>query len=124
MSQTRDDTAGAFRGGMPAAFLRSGSSSFADFAEQVAPNVLPGSRTPSGSAGELTPHATTLIAATFDDGSGRPAGKGVVMAGDRRATMGNMIAQRDIEKVFGADELSMIGIAGAAGIGIEMNGLF
>ena len=46
------------------------------------------------------------------------------MAGDRRATMGNVIAQRDIEKVFPADEFSIIGIAGAAGIAVEMVGLF
>ena len=46
------------------------------------------------------------------------------MAGDRRATMGSMIAQRDIEKVFGADEFSVIGIAGVAGLAIEMVRLF
>ena len=46
------------------------------------------------------------------------------MAGDRRATMGNMIAQRDIEKVFPADEFSLVGIAGAAGLAVEMVGLF
>ena len=38
--------------------------------------------------------------------------------------MGNMIAQRDIEKVFPADEFSIIGIAGAAGIAVELVGLF
>src|SRR3712207_2260399 len=38
--------------------------------------------------------------------------------------MGNVIAQRDIEKVFPADEFSVIGMAGAAGIGIELIGLF
>ena len=46
------------------------------------------------------------------------------MAGDRRATMGNIIAQRDIEKVFAADEFSIIGIAGAAGLAVELVGLF
>ncbi len=49
---------------------------------------------------------------------------GVVMAGDRRATMGNVIAQRDIEKVFPADEFSCVGIAGTAGLAIEMVRLF
>ena len=48
----------------------------------------------------------------------------VVMAGDRRATMGNMIAQRDIEKVYPADELSVVGIAGTAGLAVEMVRLF
>ena len=49
---------------------------------------------------------------------------GVVMAGDRRATMGNIIAQRDIEKVFIADSHSAIGIAGTAGMAVEMVRLF
>ncbi len=46
------------------------------------------------------------------------------MAGDRRATMGNLIAQRDIEKVHPADAYSLVGIAGTAGIGIELMRLF
>ena len=62
------------------------------------------------------PHGTTIVAATFD--------RGVVMAGDRRATMGNIIAQRDIEKVFPADEYSCVGIAGAAGLAVELTRLF
>src|SRR5690606_31097926 len=49
---------------------------------------------------------------------------GVVMAGDRRATMGNIIAQRDIEKVFPADEYSVVGIAGTAGLAVELVRLF
>ena len=46
------------------------------------------------------------------------------MAGDRRATMGNVIAQRDIQKVFPADEYSCVGIAGTAGLAVEMVRLF
>ena len=46
------------------------------------------------------------------------------MAGDRRATMGNVIASRDIEKVYPADEHSCVGIAGTAGIAIELVRLF
>jgi proteasome beta subunit len=49
---------------------------------------------------------------------------GVIMAGDRRATMGNLIAQRDIEKVFHGDEFSAVGIAGTAGIAVEIVRLF
>jgi proteasome beta subunit len=97
-------------------FLRTDTSSFADFAARVAPNVLPTQRTASAGAGDLAPHGTTIVAATFPGG--------VVVAGDRRATMGNIIAQRDIEKVYPADEFSIIGIAGAAGIAVEMVGLF
>lgn len=103
-------------GGLSSDFLRAGTSSFADFAAAVAPDVLPTARTVGAGAGGLTPHGTTIVAATFPGG--------VVVAGDRRATMGNMIAQRDIEKVFPADEFSIIGIAGAAGIAVEMVGLF
>jgi len=64
----------------------------------------------------LAPHGTTIVALVFEGG--------VVMAGDRRATMGSYIAQRDIEKVFSADEWSLIGIAGSAGIAVELVRLF
>ena len=97
-------------------FFRIGSSSFTDFVARVSPDVLPSSRATGGGLGDLTPHGTTIVAATFPGG--------VVMAGDRRATMGNIIAQRDIEKVFAADEFSIIGIAGAAGLAVELVGLF
>ena len=89
------------------------TSSFTRFAERVAPEALPRS---GGLGTDLAPHGTTIVVAAFDGG--------VVMAGDRRATMGNLIAQRDIEKVFGADEYSIIGIAGVAGIAIELVRLF
>ncbi len=46
------------------------------------------------------------------------------MAGDRRATAGNLIAQRDIEKVFAADDYSLVGIAGTAGLAIEIVRLY
>jgi proteasome beta subunit len=49
---------------------------------------------------------------------------GVLMAGDRRATMGNVIASRHIEKVFPADQYSVLGIAGTAGIAIDLTRLF
>ncbi|HST67197.1 MAG TPA: proteasome subunit beta [Mycobacteriales bacterium] len=91
--------------------------SFSDFLRSTSPDLLPGRRPlPPGPVGDLAPHATTIVAATY-------AG-GVLMAGDRRATMGNMIAQRDIEKVSAADAYSVVGFAGTAGIGIEMIRLF
>ncbi len=102
--------------GLPASFLSGGSSSFSEFLATVRPELLPGNRAGREDAGGLAPHGTTIVAATFDGG--------VVMAGDRRATMGNMIAQRDIQKVFPADEFSLVGIAGAAGIAVEMVRLF
>jgi proteasome beta subunit len=102
---------------LPAAFLQPGTSSFADFLADQAPDLLPGRRAvPQGHVGDLAPHGTTIVAATFPGG--------VVMAGDRRATMGNIIAQRDIQKVFPADEFSAVGIAGTAGLAVEMVRLF
>ncbi len=99
------------------AFLTPGTSSFAEFLSGQAPELLPSRRAlPEGSAADLAPHGTTIVAATFTGG--------VVMAGDRRATMGNIIAQRDIEKVFPADEYSCVGIAGTAGLAVEMVRLF
>jgi proteasome beta subunit len=102
---------------LPAAYLTPGSSSFLDFLAAQAPELLPSRRaTPAGNVGDLAPHGTTIVAATFPGG--------VVMAGDRRATMGNIIAQRDIEKVFPADEYSCVGIAGSAGLAVELVRLF
>ena len=103
--------------GLPQAYLATGSSSFADFLADLAPEVLPGRMTMSpGEANALAPHGTTIVSLRGEFGA--------VMAGDRRATMGNVIAQRDIEKVFVADEHSMIGIAGTTGIAVELVRLF
>jgi len=65
---------------------------------------------------QLSAHATTIVALTYADG--------IVMAGDRRATMGTTIAHRQIEKVFPADDFSAIGIAGTAGLAVELVRLF
>ena len=70
--------------------------------------------TDAGFAG--APHATTVVALRFADG--------VIMAGDRRATMGNIIAHRSMEKVFAADRFSAVAIAGSAGMAVEMVRLF
>jgi proteasome beta subunit len=94
-----------------------GGPSFADFLGRAAPELVPGRRPlPPGSFDDIAPHGTTIVAVVY-------AG-GVVMAGDRRATMGNIIAQRDIEKVFSADVHSCVGIAGTAGIAVELVRLF
>ena len=65
---------------------------------------------------QLSPHATTLVAVRHKHG--------VVMAGDRRATSGNLISHRTIEKVFPADRHSGVAISGTAGIAMEMVRLF
>ena len=62
------------------------------------------------------PHGTTIVAATCDHG--------VVLAGDRRATMGNLIAKRDLEKVFRSDEFSAFAYAGTGSLGNEFARLF
>jgi proteasome beta subunit len=106
------------------AFLAAGSSSFADLLSVAAPDLLPGARhaaaaaTDHGGGGNLAdiPHGTTIVTAICADG--------VVMAGDRRATAGSMIAQRNFEKVFAGDEYSCVGISGVAGIGVELVRLF
>ncbi|MGH9046671.1 MAG: proteasome subunit beta, partial [Acidimicrobiales bacterium] len=61
-------------------------------------------------------HATTVVALRFADG--------IVMAGDRRATAGNVIAHNAMEKVFPADRYSAVAIAGTAGMAMEMVRLF
>ncbi|HKE74601.1 MAG TPA: proteasome subunit beta [Acidimicrobiales bacterium] len=70
---------------------------------------------PAGPVPDHT-HGTTVVAIRFADG--------VVMAGDRRATSGNLISHRSMEKVFAADRHSGVAIAGAAGPAIEMVKLF
>jgi proteasome beta subunit len=97
---------------------RDPGASFVDLLRQVAPHDLPGGGSRDGGSGpgvEVT-HGTTVLAIRF--------GAGVVMAGDRRATSGYSIASRRIEKVFPADELSGVAIAGAAGPAVEMVRLF
>jgi proteasome beta subunit len=102
-------------GRLPDSFTTPGSSSFVDFLAAQAPDLLPGTRPLPG--GDLVaPTATTIVALVFDGG--------VVLAGDRRATMGSMIASRHIEKVFPADEFSAIGVAGTAGLAVELVRLF
>ncbi|OLF18084.1 proteasome subunit beta [Actinophytocola xanthii] len=112
---------------LPAAYLTAGTSSFTDFLRTQAPHLLPGG---FGSAGldeavrarqvaQLSPeppHGTTIVALTFDGG--------VLIAGDRRATSGNLIAQRDMEKVLVTDDYSAVGIAGTAGIALDLVRLF
>ncbi|HUW77313.1 MAG TPA: proteasome subunit beta [Candidatus Nanopelagicaceae bacterium] len=102
-------------GSLPSAFFSVGGSSFTQFLAAHSPEVLPVFQA-SGPGAIDAPHGTTIVAMTFSGG--------VLMAGDRRATMGNLIAQRDIDKVFASDDFSCIGIAGSAGIAIEIVKLF
>jgi proteasome beta subunit len=102
---------------LPAAYLTTGTSSFTDFLRAQAPELLPGRRAvPAAEVRSEVPHGTTIVAVSFSGG--------VLIAGDRRATAGNLIAQRDIEKVFVTDSYSAVGIAGTAGIAVEMVRLY
>ncbi len=109
-------------GQLPDGTRLTGSSSFADYLAAAAPAQLPGAAqklagaASNGSGVDIAPHGTTIVAATYDGG--------VVMAGDRRATMGNLIANRDMQKVYPSDEFSVVGIAGSAGLAVELVRLF
>jgi proteasome beta subunit len=88
------------------------------FVDLIAGTEQPQSRLPAESLSpELSlAHGTTVLGLKFADG--------VVMAGDRRATEGYSIADDKMDKVFPADDLSAISIAGAAGQAVEIVKLF
>ena len=90
-------------------------SSFSDYLRGHAPDALPKNRFPEEATANI-PHGTTVVAIAFPGG--------VILAGDRRATAGHLIAARDMRKVFITDDYSAAGIAGTAGIAIEMIRLF
>src|SRR2546425_10494657 len=97
------------------AFDDYGSSSFLEVLRRQSPHMIP-SRAGSAEPGLEVPRGTTVLALRYRDG--------VVMAGDRQATAGFQIASRRIDKIFKCDDLSGIGIAGAAGPAMEMAKLF
>ena len=88
-------------------------SSFSEVLRARTPELLP----PAGAERPFhVPEGTTVLALRFAEG--------VIVAGDRRATEGFQIAHRSIEKVFAADDMSAVAIAGAAGPAVEMVRLF
>jgi len=64
-------------------------SSFSDMLRRQAPHLLPFAGDAHVTPTDAVPHGTTIVALKFPGG--------VVMAGDRRATQGNMIASRDVQ---------------------------
>jgi len=90
------------------------SPSFVELLRSERPDALP--VVPADRPPFPVAHATTVLGLKFADG--------IVMAGDRRATSGNIIADPKMRKVFAADRLSAIAIAGVAGQAIEMVKLF
>lgn len=70
----------------------------------------------NGDVPEGLAEATTVLALTYQDG--------VIMAGDRRATAGNVIAHKRVKKVYEADRHSAVAISGTAGMAVELIKLF
>jgi proteasome beta subunit len=88
-------------------------SSFAELLGSQYPHLLPDLRGIAAAAGEVrVAHGTTVIGLRFIEG--------VLVAGDRLATMNYMVGSRDIQKVYATDDHSLMAIAGAAGPSIEM----
>ncbi|HYX98043.1 MAG TPA: proteasome subunit beta [Mycobacterium sp.] len=95
-----------------------GLSSFTDYLRREAPELLPagiGSADPITPSSQL-PHGTTIVALKYPGG--------VLLAGDRRSTQGNMIAGRDVQKVYITDDYTATGIAGTAAIAVEFARLY
>ena len=94
-------------------------TSFADHLRRQNPELLPailsGSALP-GTPGSQLPHGTTIVALKYPGG--------VLIAGDRRSTQGNMIAGRDVRKVYITDDYTATGIAGTAAIAVEFARLY
>lgn len=93
-------------------------SSFADLLRRQAPELLPVSLGgwQSGDGGGQLPHGTTIVVLKYPGGA--------VIAGDRRSTQGNMIASRDVRKVYITDDYTAIGIAGIAAVAVEFARLY
>ncbi len=92
-------------------------SSFSDHLRREAPHLLPTGAGASGALpGDALPHGTTIVALRYPGG--------VLIAGDRRATQGNMIASRDVQKVYITDDYTATGIAGTAAIAVEFARLY
>ncbi|MGY4869471.1 proteasome subunit beta [Mycolicibacterium elephantis] len=89
-------------------------SSFSDLLRRQAPELLPVNT--QAAATDAVPHGTTIVALKYPGG--------VVMAGDRRSTQGNMIAGRDVQKVYITDDYTATGIAGTAAIAVEFARLY
>ncbi len=93
-------------------------SSFSDYLRRQAPELLPNNRIPAGGGqpGDALPHGTTIVALKYPGG--------VLIAGDRRSTQGNMIAGRDVQKVYITDDYTATGIAGTAALAVEFARLY
>jgi proteasome beta subunit len=91
-------------------------SSFSDLLRRQAPHLLPTGAVPVSGSGADLPHGTTIVALKYPGG--------VLIAGDRRSTQGNVIAGRDVQKVAITDDYTATGIAGTAAIAVEFARLY
>ena len=93
-------------------------SSFTEYLRRQAPELLPAGPLAGVGAtpGEAFPHGTTIVALRYPGG--------VLIAGDRRSTQGNMIAGRDVQKVYITDDYTATGIAGTAALAVEFARLY
>ncbi len=104
--------------GLPAAFDPH-RSSFFEVLRRDAPDAVPALMANRPMPEELRTKLVegTTVLAVVADGA-------VVIAGDRRATAGNLISRGDMRKVFPADQRSAIAISGAAGPAMELAKVF
>ena len=95
------------------------SSSFAEVLRRSVPDAVPdwlGGRELSPSLHDQVVDGTTVLSVLYEGG--------VIVAGDRRATAGNLISKTDMRKVFPADHHSAVAISGAAGPAMELARVF
>ena len=76
-------------------------------------SVLTAERAQSSANAPVQTQATTVFAFHYKDG--------VLMAGDRRATAGNVIVTDRVDKVIDIDATSMLAIAGVPATAFEMS---
>ena len=120
------DDRSAHTSALTGSFAASGDqSSFAELLRRSAPELLPAAGRAGASpasigraeaAGDALPHGTTIVALKYPGG--------VLIAGDRRSTQGNMIAGRDVQKVYITDDYTATGIAGTAALAMEFARLY
>ena len=103
---------------LPTDLASTNLSSFAEYLRRTAPELLPSGQagTTGITPGDAVPHGTTIVALRYPGG--------VLIAGDRRSTQGNMIAGRDVQKVYITDDYTATGIAGTAALAVEFARLY
>jgi proteasome beta subunit len=83
-----------------------------DFLSLLAEHQLASARVDAPSQAVVQTQATTVFAFHFSDG--------VLMAGDRRATAGNIIVTDRVEKIIEIDSTSLLAVAGVPATAFEM----